>query len=114
MSEIIDGLVEKRVQEAVHECRVGIAKNLIIRGMLIMEVAECTELPLEEVKELWDQLEAEMSAREAVYEYRVGVAKKLLAREKLSLEEIAEYSGLSVEEVRRLAEERENDEHSGG
>ena len=110
MSEIMDRLV----QEAIHECRVGIAKKLIIRGMLIMEVAECTELPLEEVKELWDQLEAEMSAREAVYEYRVGIAKKLLAREKLSLEEIAEYSGLSVEEVRGLSEERENDEHSGG
>lgn len=110
MSEIMDRLV----QEAAHECRVGIAKNLIIRGMLIMEVAECTELPLEEVKELWDQLEAEMSARDAVYEYSVGVAKKLIAREKLSLEEIAEYSGLSVEEVRELSEERENDEHSGG
>lgn len=110
MSEIMDRLV----QEAVHECRVGIAKKLIILGMYIMEVAECTELPLEEVKELWDQLEAEMSARDAVYEYSVGVAKKLIAREKLSLEEIAEYSGLSVEEVRELSEERENDEHSGG
>lgn len=65
MSEIMDRLVEKRVQEAVHEC--------------------C-----------------------------VKTAKKLIAREKLSLEEIAEYSGLSVEEVRRLAEERENDGHSGG
>lgn len=110
MSEIMDRLV----QEAAHECRVGIAKNLIICGMLIMEVAECTELPLEEVKELWDQIEGEMSARDAVYEYSVGVAKKLIAREKLSLEEIAEYSGLSVEEVRELSEERENDEHSGG
>lgn len=110
MSEIMDRLV----QEAAHECRVGIAKNLIIRGMLIMEVAEFTELPLEEVKELWDQLEAEMIIRETVYKYRVGVAKKLIAREKLSLEEIAEYSGLSVEEVRELSEERENDEHSGG
>ena len=110
MSEIMDRLV----QETAHECRVGIAKNLIILGMYIMEVAECTELPLEEVKELWDQLEAEMIIRETVYEYRVGVAKKLLAREKLSLEEIAEYSGLSVEEVRELSEERENDEHSGG
>lgn len=110
MSEIMDRLV----QEAVHECRVGIAKNLIIRGMLIMEVAECTELPLEEVKELWDQIEGEMIIRETVYKYRVGVAKKLIAREKLSLEEVADYSGLSVEEVRRLAEERENDEHSGG
>ena len=110
MSEIMDRLV----QEAVHECRVGIAKKLIILGMYIMEVAECTELPLEEVKELWDQLEAEMIIRETVYKYRVGVAKKLLAREKLSLEEIAEYSGLSVEEVRELSEERENDEHSGG
>lgn len=110
MSEIMDRLV----QEAVHECRVGIAKNLIILGMYIMEVAECTELPLEEVKELWDQLEAEMIIREMVYKYRVGVAKKLIAREKLSLEEIAEYSGLSVEEVRELSEERENDEHSGG
>ena len=110
MSEIMDRLV----QEAAHECRVGIAKNLIIRGMLIMEVAECTELPLEEVKELWDQIEGEMIIRETVYKYRVGVAKKLIAREKLSLEEVADYSGLSVEEVRRLAEERENDEHSGG
>lgn len=106
--------MDRLVQEAVHECRVGIAKKLIILGMYIMEVAECTELPLEEVKELWDQLEAEMSARDAVYEYSVGVAKKLIAREKLSLEEIAEYSGLSVEEVRELSEERENDEHSGG
>ena len=110
MSEIMDRLV----QEAVHECRVGIAKNLIILGMYIMEVAECTELPLEEVKELWDQIEGEMIIRETVYKYRVGVAKKLIAREKLSLEEIAEYSGLSVEEVRELSEERENDEHSGG
>ena len=64
MSEIMDRLVEKRVQEAVHECS-------------------------------------------------VKTAKKLIAREKLSLEEVADYSGLSVEEVRRLAEERENDEHSG-
>lgn len=110
MSEIMDRLVEKRV----HECRVGIAKKLIILGMYIMEVAECTELPLEEVKELWDQLEAEMIIRETVYKYRVSIAKNLIAHEKLSLEEIAEYSGLSVEEVRRLAEERENDEHSGG
>lgn len=106
MSEIMDRLV----QEAVHECRVGIAKNLIILGMYIMEVAECTELPLEEVKELWDQIEGEMR----VHECRVSIAKKLIAREKLSLEEIAEYSGLSVEEVRELSEERENDEHSGG
>ena len=106
MSEIMD----RRVQEAVHECRVGIAKNLIILGMYIMEVAECTELPLEEVKELWDQIEGEMR----VHECRVSIAKKLIAREKLSLEEIAEYSGLSVEEVRELSEERENDEHSGG
>ena len=65
MSEIMDRLVEKRVQEAVHECGVKTAKKLIARG-------------------------------------------------KLSLEEIAEYSGLSVEEVRELSEERENDEHSGG
>ena len=85
MSEIIDGLVEKRVQEAVHECRVGIAKNLIIRGMLIMEVAECTELPLEEVKELRDQLEAEMSAREAVHECCVDMAKRMLADGTLTL-----------------------------
>lgn len=106
MSEIMDRLV----QEAVHECRVGIAKNLIILGMYIMEVAECTELPLEEVKELWDQIEGEMRVQEC----RVSIAKKLIAREKLSLEEIAEYSGLSVEEVRELSEERENDEHSGG
>ena len=106
MSEIMDRLV----QEAAHECRVGIAKNLIILGMYIMEVAECTELPLEEVKELWDQIEGEMR----VHECRVSIAKKLIAREKLSLEEIAEYSGLSVEEVRELSEERENDEHSGG
>ena len=110
MSEKMDRLV----QETAHECRVGIAKNLIIRGILIMEVAECTELPLEEVKELWDQLEAEMSAREAVHECCVDMAKRMLADGTLSLEEIAEYSGLSVEEVRRLAEERENDEHSGG
>ena len=110
MSEIMDRLV----QEAVHECRVGIAKNLIIRGMLIMEVAECTELPLKEVKELWDQLEAEMSAREAVHECCVDMAKRMLADGTLYLEEIAEYSGLSVEEVRELSEERENDEHSGG
>ena len=51
MSEIIDGLVEKRVQDAVekavHECKVDIAKKLIINGMLIMGVAECTALPLE-------------------------------------------------------------------
>ena len=107
MSEIMDRLV----QEAIHECRVGIAKKLIIRGMLIMEVAECTELPLKEVKELWDQLEAEMSAREAVHECCVDMAKRMLADGKLSLEEIAEYSGLSVEEVRELSEERENDEH---
>ena len=52
--------------------------------------------------------------QEAAHECRVGIAKKLIAREKLSLEEIAEYSGLSVEEVRELSEERENDEHSGG
>ena len=65
------------------------------------------------MSEIMDRL-VEMRVREAVYEYRVGVAKKLLAREKLSLEEIAEYSGLSVEEVRELSEERENDEHSGG
>lgn len=110
MSEIMDRLV----QEAIHECRVGIAKKLIIRGMLIMEVAECTELPLKEVKELWDQLEAEMSAREAVHECCVDMAKRMLADGTLSLEEIAEYSGLSVEEVRELSEERENDEHSGG
>ena len=110
MSEIMDRLV----QEAVHECRVGIAKNLIILGMYIMEVAECTELPLEEVKELWDQIEGEMRVQEAVHECCVKTAKKLIAREKLSLEEIAEYSGLSVEEVRELSEERENDEHSGG
>ena len=102
--------MDRLVQEAVHECRVGIAKNLIILGMYIMEVAECTELPLEEVKELWDQIEGEMR----VHECRVSIAKKLIAREKLSLEEIAEYSGLSVEEVRELSEERENDEHSGG
>lgn len=110
MSEIMDRLV----QEAVHECRVGIAKNLIILGMYIMEVAECTELPLEEVKELWDQIEAEMRVQEAVHECCVDMAKRMLADGTLSLEEIAEYSGLSVEEVRRLAEERENDEHSGG
>lgn len=110
MSEIMDRLVEKRV----HECRVGIAKNLIIRGMLIMEVAECTELPLEEVKELWDQLEAEMSAREAVHECCVDMAKRMLADGTLTLEKIVKYSGLSVEEVRELSEERENDEHSGG
>lgn len=100
MSEIMDRLV----QEAVYECRVGIAKKLIILGMYIMEVAECTELPLEEVKELWDQIEAEMRVQEAVHECCVDMAK----------EEIAEYSGLSVEEVRELSEERENDEHSGG
>ena len=49
-----------------------------------------------------------------VHECRVGIAKKLIAHEKLLLDEIAEYSGLSVEEVRELSEERENDEHSGG
>ena len=81
MSEIMDRLV----QEAAHECRVGIAKNLIIRGMLIMEVAECTELPLEEVKELRDQLEAEMSAREAVHECCVDMAKRMLADGTLTL-----------------------------
>ena len=107
MSEKMDRLV----QETAHECRVGIAKNLIIRGMLIMEVAECTELPLEEVKELWDQLAAEMRVQEAAHECCVKTAKKLIAHENLSLEEIAEYSGLSVEEVRELSEERENDEH---
>ena len=110
MSEIMDRLV----QEAVHECIVDIAKKLIILGMLIMEVAECTELPLEEVKELWDQLEAEMSAREAAHECCVDMAKRMLADGTLTLEKIVKYSGLSVEEVRRLAEERENDEHSGG
>lgn len=110
MSEIMDRLVEKRV----HECRVSIAKKLIILGMYIMEVAECTELPLEEVKELWDQIEGEMRVQEAVHECCVDMAKRMLADGTLSLEEIAEYSGLSVEEVRRLAEERENDEHSGG
>lgn len=66
MSEIMDRLVEKRVQEAVNK---------------------------------------------AVHECSVKTAKKLIALEKLSLEEIAEYSGLSVEEVRELSEERENDEH---
>ena len=81
MSEKMDRLV----QETVHECRVGIAKNLIIRGMLIMEVAECTELPLEEVKELRDQLEAEMSAREAVHECCVDMAKRMLADGTLTL-----------------------------
>ena len=55
-----------------------------------------------------------MSAREAAHECCVDMAKRMLAREKLSLEEIAEDSGLSVEEVRELSEERENDEHSGG
>ena len=101
MSEKMDRLV----QETAHECRVGIAKNLIIRGILIMEVAECTELPLEEVKELWDQIEGEMRVQEAVHECCVDMAKRMLADGTLSLEEIAEYSGLSVEEVRRLAEE---------
>lgn len=79
MGEIADRLMEKRVQEAiekaVHECKVDIAKKLIINGMLIMGVAECTELPLEEVKELWDQIEEEMIIRETVDKYNLGVVK---------------------------------------
>lgn len=106
MGEIADKLVEKRLQEAaekaVHECKVDIAKKLIINGMLIMGVAECTELPLEEVQELWNRIEEEMIIRETVYKYNVGVAKKLIANENLTIEEVADYSGLSVEEVREL------------
>ena len=52
------------------------------------------------MSEIMDRL-----VQEAVHECCVKTAKKLIARKKLSLEEIAEYSGLSVEEVRRLAEE---------
>ena len=61
------------------------------------------------MSEIMDRL-----VQEAVHECSVKTAKKLIARKKLSLEEIAEYSGLSVEGVRELSEERENDEHSGG
>lgn len=79
MGEIADRLVEKRVQEAaekaVHECRVDIAKKLIINGMLIMGVAECTELPLEEVQELWNQIEEEMIIREMIDKYKLGIVK---------------------------------------
>ena len=61
------------------------------------------------MSEIMDRL-----VQEAAHECRVGIAEKLIAHEKLLLDEIAEYSGLSVEEVRELSEERENDEHSGG
>ena len=73
MGQIADRLMEKRVQEAIekaiHECKVDIAKKLIINGMLIMVVAECTDLPVEEVKELWDQIEEKTIIRETVDKY---------------------------------------------
>lgn len=49
--------------------------------------------------------------QEAAHECRVETAQRILARGKLTIEEIAECTGLSVEEVRRLAEESV-DEHN--
>ena len=50
-----------------------------------------------------------MIIRETVYKYNVGVAKKLIANENLTIEEVADYSGLSVEEVRELQAQFEAD-----
>ena len=45
--------------------------------------------------------------REATYEANIKMAKRLLKMKKLSFEEIAVGSGLSVEEVEELARETE-------
>ncbi len=45
--------------------------------------------------------------REATYEANIKMAKRLLKMKKLSFEEIAVGSGLSVEEVEELARESE-------
>lgn len=41
-----------------------------------------------------------------VHDYCIGIAQKLIAREKLSIEEIAYYVGLPIEEIRELKEEK--------
>lgn len=61
MSEIMDRYVEKRV----HECSVETAKRILARGKLtIGEIVECTGLSVEEVRELWEQFEADKIAIE--------------------------------------------------
>ena len=47
--------------------------------------------------------------QEAIHECRVETAKRILARGKLTIEEIVECTGLSVEEVRELWEQFEGD-----
>lgn len=41
--------------------------------------------------------------KEGLVEGKIEVAKKMLARGKSSLEEIAEYTSLSIEEIQKLA-----------
>lgn len=41
-----------------------------------------------------------------VHDYCIRIAQKLIAREKLSIEEIAYYVGLPIEEIRELKEEK--------
>ena len=49
---------------------------------------------------------AEKRAAEAAYNRSVETALKMIARGKLTLEEIAEDSGLTLEEVKELADKR--------
>lgn len=56
------------------------------------------------MSEIMDRL-----VEKSVHECCVGMAKRMLARGKLTLEEIAECTGLSVEEVKKLSEESVDD-----
>ena len=49
------------------------------------------------------------AVEKAVHECKVDIAKKLIANENLTIEEVADYSGLSVEEVRELQAQFEAD-----
>lgn len=42
-------------------------------------------------------------AKEAKKENSVGIASKMLSRGKLTIEEIAEYTALTIEEIKELA-----------
>lgn len=61
-----------------------------------------TEKGVSEMCDILDEMKNEARA-EAALKTRIENAKKMIESEKLSLEEIAEFSGLSIEKVRELA-----------